>query len=294
SISSAIKFWYYHMSGISWSKLTLNELKDLCMSCGLSSVGNKEDLSNRLQAYFGKNKGKATDKSGVGDKEDLDDIIEVLRFDADEKDWNDKRDADLEVDDVHAYLQEVDNRIKDKEIEECDLLDKTWPKVSLSKPHDQHEYDFLVKIGKRLDKAIKGLGTALQIVGSNDKMMEKYKDRIPLFSQSGAASCYYSRNKSDKSYRHKKKRYSSPSSDSERDESHKGKRRYNKSFQSFRDRGAFRFPECKGVFNCFNCGGIGHITSSSLSAGRKSGVSGGKDAVSRSFELLARQNRVIT
>ncbi|CAG8852133.1 28316_t:CDS:1, partial [Racocetra persica] len=42
----------------------------------LSSVGNKEDLSDRLQAYFGKNKGKATDKSRVGDDEDLDDIIE--------------------------------------------------------------------------------------------------------------------------------------------------------------------------------------------------------------------------
>ncbi|CAG8551042.1 7540_t:CDS:2, partial [Racocetra persica] len=226
------------MSGISWSKLTLNELKDLCMSCGLSSVRNKEDLSDRLQAYFGKNKGKATDKSGVEDEEDLDDIIEVPRFDANERDWNDERDADLEVDDVRAYSQEADNRIKDelvgrsrgrekaeqitvdmflsamgkiemkiernfsalyREIEECDLLDETWPKVSLSKPCDQHEYDFLAKIGKRLDKAIKVVPTVikkdlntLQIVGSNDKMIEKYKDRIPLFSQSGAASRYYS------------------------------------------------------------------------------------------------------
>ncbi|CAG8628151.1 5906_t:CDS:2 [Cetraspora pellucida] len=64
----------------------------------------------------------------------------------------------------------------------------------------------------------KGWGTALQIVGSNDKMMEKYKDHIPLFSHSGAASRYFNRNKSSKAYRHKRKRYSSPSSDSERDE----------------------------------------------------------------------------
>ncbi|CAG8628169.1 5907_t:CDS:1 [Cetraspora pellucida] len=102
------------MSGIGWSKLTLNELKDLCMSCSLSSVGNKEDLSDRFQAYFGKNKGKATDKSEVEDDEDLDDIIEVPRIDADERNWDNGRDADLELDDMRAYSQEADNRIKDE------------------------------------------------------------------------------------------------------------------------------------------------------------------------------------
>ncbi|CAG8689557.1 21237_t:CDS:2 [Cetraspora pellucida] len=224
--------------------------------------GNKEDLSDRLQAFFGKNKGKATDKSGVGD-EDLDDIIKVPRIDADERDWDDGGDADLEkaeqitVDMFLSAMGKIEMKMErnfsalHREIEECDLLDEAWPKVSLSKPCDQHEYDFLTKIGKRLDKAIKvvpmankkdfdgirneiearaatlrladnkGWGTALQIVGSNDKMMEKYKDHIPLFSQSGVASCYYSQNKPSKSYRHKRKRYSSPSSDSERNESHK-------------------------------------------------------------------------
>ncbi|CAG8656091.1 15811_t:CDS:2 [Dentiscutata erythropus] len=89
------------------------------------------------------------------------------------------------------------------------------------RPYEQYEYDFLAKIGKYLDKAIrvlpeynrkeivgvheevesravtlrladnKGWGTALQIVGSNDKIMEKYKDRILLFSQVGQSSCSY-------------------------------------------------------------------------------------------------------
>ncbi|CAG8646274.1 10015_t:CDS:2, partial [Dentiscutata heterogama] len=97
-----------------------------------------------------------------------------------------------------------------KKIEEGELLDEAWPKVKLSKARDQHEYDFLTRIGRRLDKAIKVLpgsfgkefvnireeiethavtlrladnkdwSAALQIVSSNDKMMKKYKDRIPL------------------------------------------------------------------------------------------------------------------
>ncbi|CAG8488705.1 26242_t:CDS:2, partial [Racocetra persica] len=196
------------------------------------------------------------------DDEDLDDIIEVPRIDADERDWDNGRDADLEVDDMHAYSQEADNRIKDKlvghsrgrekaeqitvdifllamskiemkmernfsalhrEIEECDLLNKAWPKVSLSKPHDQHEYDFLAKIGKHLDKAIKVVPTA------NKKDFDGVRDEIE------ARTATLSQNKSSKSYRHKRKRYSSPSSDSERDESHKGKRRYDmiEAFNSF-------------------------------------------------------------
>ncbi|CAG8783272.1 5079_t:CDS:2, partial [Cetraspora pellucida] len=167
---------YSYMLGIGWSKLTLNELKDL----------------------------KCYSKSGVRDDEDLDNIIEVLRIDADERNWNNGRDADLKLDDMHKAKQIIVNmfllalgKIEMKmernfsalyrKIEECDLLDEAWPKVSLSKPQDQHEYDFLVKISKRLDKAIKvvpmankkdfdtatlrladnkGWSTALQIVGS--------------------------------------------------------------------------------------------------------------------------------
>src|SRR5260363_37597 len=136
-----------------------------------------------------------------------------------------------------------------REIEEEDLLEEAWPKVELSKPHDQHEYDFLVKIGRRLDKVIRmlpdsvkkevvsvhhevesravilrladdrGWGAALQIVGSNDKMIENYKDRISEIGQAVYYSLPYARGYSSKfhKYQHKSKRASLSSSDSERE-----------------------------------------------------------------------------
>ncbi|RIB18081.1 hypothetical protein C2G38_2086679 [Gigaspora rosea] len=131
-----------------------------------------------------------------------------------------------------------------REIEDGDGLDEAWPKVKFSRARDQYEYEFLTKIGRRLDKAIrmlpdsakkefvgvrdevearavtlrladnKGWSTALQIVGSNDKMMDKYKDRIPLFGQAGQTPRSYSLG-----YKRRARRYqqSPTSSDSERD-----------------------------------------------------------------------------
>ncbi|CAG8573429.1 11577_t:CDS:2 [Gigaspora margarita] len=48
------------------------------------------------------------------------------------------------------------------EIEEGEVLDAAWPKVRLSKPWDQHEYDFLTKIRRCLDRAIRMLSSALR------------------------------------------------------------------------------------------------------------------------------------
>src|SRR6185437_8839867 len=42
----------------SWTKLTLTELKGLCAACGLSVEGTKEELGERLHAYFDKRKDK--------------------------------------------------------------------------------------------------------------------------------------------------------------------------------------------------------------------------------------------
>ncbi|CAG8746018.1 11132_t:CDS:2 [Dentiscutata erythropus] len=194
----------------SWTKLTLTELKDLCAACGLSVEGDKEELEQEPGPR------NADDRTG-----------EVVDVDLDEDGGGEFED------DLNEDSQEADNRIREefaayfrgkekvKEIEDGDGLDEAWPKVKLSRPHDQHEYDFLAKIGRRLDKAIRilpesnrkefvgvreevesravtlrladnrGWGTALQIVESNDKMMEKYKDCIPLFSQAGQSSCLY-------------------------------------------------------------------------------------------------------
>ncbi|CAG8715927.1 6407_t:CDS:1 [Dentiscutata erythropus] len=276
----------HSMHAGSWTKLTLTELKDLCAACSFSVEGNKEELDERLHAYFDKRKDKGLKAQlkgsnrgqEPGPRNAYDRTGEVVDVDLDEDGGGEFED------DLDENSQEVDNRIIEefaacfrgkekvksvpvdvfltalssierkmdrnfsalyKEIEDGDGLDEAWPKVKLSRPRD-HEYDFLAKIGKHLDKAIRvllesnrkeivgvceevesravtlrlaGWGTALQIVGSNDKMMEKYKDHIPLFSQAEQSSCSYEwgyRRKARK-YQHKRKRASPTSSDSERD-----------------------------------------------------------------------------
>ncbi|CAG8588714.1 33285_t:CDS:2 [Gigaspora margarita] len=46
------------MSTVIWIKLTLNELKDLCLFCDLDLQGNMDELGERLNAHFNKRKGK--------------------------------------------------------------------------------------------------------------------------------------------------------------------------------------------------------------------------------------------
>lgn len=188
------------------------------------------------------------------------------------------------------------------EIEEGEVLDAAWPKVRLSKPRDQHEYEFLTKIGRRLDSAIrmlssslrkdfvdirdevearavtlrladkKGWSAALQIVGSNDKMMEKYKDRIPLVGQVDHMSRASNWNYHSKSkYRQpKRKRYSSPSSDSERGDFYKKGKRRDKGSYPFRGKDGYGFSDRWGTITCFNCGRVGHIASCCPSSSSKS------------------------
>ncbi|RIB20404.1 hypothetical protein C2G38_1195966 [Gigaspora rosea] len=331
------------MSVVSWTKLTLSELKDLCVACNLSDKGSKEELSERLHAYFEKRKGKQPstpsgktvgETDGGNEKPKVD--IGVDNGDDFDVEWF----VDLEGDDIDAESQEADGKVRDEfasrfpgkgkvesvpvdiflsalgnlekkldrsfsalhnEIEEGEVLDAAWPKVRLSKPRDQHEYDFLTKIGRRLDRAIrmlssslrkdfvdirdevearvvtlrladnKGWSAALQIVGSNDKMMEKYKDRIPLAGQAETmfrTSNWGYRSRSKYSQQ-KRKRYSSPSSDSERGEFYKkGKKRDKRSY-SFRGKESFNFAERRGAITCFNCGGVGHIASGCPSSGSK-------------------------
>ncbi|RIB23022.1 hypothetical protein C2G38_915836 [Gigaspora rosea] len=227
----------------SWSKLTLMELKDLCAACGLSVEGNKEELGERLHAYFDKrkdigpevrrSKGQEQGSTDTGDKTgeavdvDLDadgggDFEDKLDEDSQEADNGIREEfatrfrgkekvSSVPVDVFLTALSSIKRKMDKsflalyKEIEEGDLLEEAWPKVKLSKPRDQYEYDFLAKIGRRLDKVIRmlpdsvkkeavsvrnevesravtlrladdrGWGAALQIVGSSDKMMESTK-----------------------------------------------------------------------------------------------------------------------
>ncbi|CAG8684191.1 5925_t:CDS:2, partial [Cetraspora pellucida] len=246
------------MSFVSWTKLTVKELQDLCLTCGLSTGGNKEELGERLQRYFEKKKGKLPEIPQENNAE-LRELSEGRINEIGQRVFADDRIVDLEGDDLEVLSQEADCRVGKelaarlqekeridsfpvdiflsalgniekkmdrnfsvlhKEIEEGDLLDKAWPGIKLSKPRDQHEYDFLAKVGKRLDKAIKvlpvstrkefigireeiearavilrladnkGWKAALQIVGNGDKMMKKYKDRIPVFSKPWSESTF--------------------------------------------------------------------------------------------------------
>ncbi|CAG8773129.1 13165_t:CDS:2, partial [Dentiscutata erythropus] len=199
------------MSVVSWTKLTLNELKDLCTSCGLSTGGNKEELSERLHVFFEKRMGKLPNTS-LGRSND------VMRNERDGGIITEERDTDLAGDDLDATSQEADNAFRDvlaahfqkkekiefvlvdiflsalgsiekkmdksfsalhQEIEEGDLLDEKWPKVSLKEfagvRDDVETRAVMLRLANN-----RGWSAALQIVGNNDKMMEKYKERIPL------------------------------------------------------------------------------------------------------------------
>ncbi|CAG8589200.1 17672_t:CDS:2, partial [Cetraspora pellucida] len=285
------------MSFVSWTKLTVKELQDLCETCGFSTGGNKEELSDRLQGYFEKRKGKLPEKLQENEvktrefpEEDMDGFNgrtfannPVIDLEGDYlKDGS--QEADCSVRDEFAARSQEKDRVEpfsvdifmfalskmekkidknfsalQREMEEGELLDEAWPSIKLSKPHNQHEYDFLAKIGKCLDRAIKvlqvsarkefigireeiethavtlrladnkGWRTALQIVGSSDRMMEKYKDHILIFSNSWLDSCFSRWKYSDKARnnQHKRKRskdrQSPSSSDSEGDELYRRK-----------------------------------------------------------------------
>ncbi|CAG8685638.1 15633_t:CDS:1, partial [Dentiscutata erythropus] len=46
------------LSSITWTKLFLGELQDLCIVCSLATNKNKEKLNTNLKAYFEKRKEK--------------------------------------------------------------------------------------------------------------------------------------------------------------------------------------------------------------------------------------------
>ncbi|CAG8520863.1 34490_t:CDS:2 [Racocetra persica] len=165
------------MSFVSWNKLTLAELKELCLTCGLTSGGNKEELGERLHAYFEKRKGKQPDSEFVAgemshdpyiDTEGADDNIRdtlAARFQGQEQGCHPEvMPADMFLSALRNLENKMDKNFSalHKEIEESDLLSEAWPAVKLAKARDQHEYDFLSKMGRRLDKAIKLLPSNLK------------------------------------------------------------------------------------------------------------------------------------
>ncbi|CAG8669574.1 12415_t:CDS:2 [Dentiscutata heterogama] len=168
----------------SWTKLILMELKDLYAACGLSVEGNKKELGERLHAYFDKRKDndpKAQSKeSSKGQKQGLiitrDRMGEVVDMDSD--DDGKEKVSSVPVDVFLTALSSIERKIDKsfsalyREIEEEDSLEEAWPKVKLSKLHDQYEYDFLAKIGRHLDKVIRMLPDSVkkEVVSMHDEV----------------------------------------------------------------------------------------------------------------------------
>ncbi|CAG8814622.1 3495_t:CDS:2 [Dentiscutata erythropus] len=159
----------------SWTKLTLTELKDLCAACGLSIEGNKEELGERLHAYFDKRKDKGPEVQLKGSNREQEpgprNAYDRTREEVDNRIREEfatcfrgkEKVKSVPVDVFLTALSNIERKMDRnfsalyREIEDEDRLDEAWPKVKLSRPRDQHEYDFLAKIGKHLDKAIRVL-----------------------------------------------------------------------------------------------------------------------------------------
>ncbi|CAG8669692.1 6298_t:CDS:2 [Cetraspora pellucida] len=247
-------------STVSWTKLTLNKLKDLCIACGLSSKRNKEKVGERLYRYFEKKTGKLPEfpaqttpsAEGVFDLEnvcaDLDyqKVNDKMREEFVTHFYRKKEIDSVPVDIFLAVLGNIEKKMDKsfsalhREIEEINkCLDRVIraPSGSLKKEFTsiRKEIESHAVMLRLADN--KRWNTALQIVGNNDKIMEKYKDQIPL---------------------HKKKRHSPSSSDSKRGD-HEKYRRKSKKSSIFRGRINYSTSDYQRTLTCFNCGGFGHI-----------------------------------
>ncbi|CAG8469969.1 14020_t:CDS:2 [Dentiscutata erythropus] len=243
-------------SSITWTKLSLGELRDLCIVCGLATNGNKEELSANLKAYFEKRKEKLPamlfrDEVGVDnpdnncDQGHFKDNANALPHNS-VKSNNDSnlgtsdsflsalRKIEKKMDQNFVLLQ--DQQIR--ETEEESFLDEAWPRA-----------------------------TALQIVGCNNKMIGKYKDRILAVSASPfyKAGSWNSKRKSsfykdDKKGSSSKYYYASISSfESEQGEAYWQNKKRKKSypFHAGKDKKPTGYSK---AFTCYNCGGIGHFS----------------------------------
>ncbi|CAG8716903.1 5101_t:CDS:1 [Dentiscutata erythropus] len=123
----------------------------------------------------------------------------------------------------------------------------------------------------------RGWATVLQIVSCNNKIMKKYKDHIPAIL---ALPFYKAENwnskRKDSFYKDDKKGSSSKyyyastsSSESEQGEAYWQNKKRKKSylFHAGKDKKLSGYLK---AFTCYNCGGIGHISTNCLSPNAKS------------------------
>ncbi|RIB06004.1 hypothetical protein C2G38_2218134 [Gigaspora rosea] len=122
------------MSAVIWTKLTLNELKDLCLSCGLDLVGNQ---------YIGGENDPAEEEAHENEEEPYETTGAEVKSSGRKSNIKKGKQASKKLD---AVLVE--------ETEQKSLLNKAWAQVKLKASCNQHEYDFLIGVRKRFDKAI--------------------------------------------------------------------------------------------------------------------------------------------
>ncbi|CAG8633324.1 19805_t:CDS:2, partial [Cetraspora pellucida] len=222
----------------SWTKLTLTELKDLCAACGFSVEGNKEELVERLHTYFDKRKDKGPEEEEIVDVDSDDDGGGENELDEDSQEADNRirekfathfqgkeKVSSVPVDVFLTALSSIERKMDKsfsalyREIEEGNLLEEAWPKV-IRTLLDSVKKEVVSMHDEVKSRAVtlrladdRGWGAALQIVGSRDKMMEKYKDRIPVIGQAVYHSHPYARSYNSKfrKYQYKRKR-ASPSS----------------------------------------------------------------------------------
>ncbi|CAG8646259.1 10014_t:CDS:1 [Dentiscutata heterogama] len=105
------------MPSVGWTKLTLSELKDLCITCSLSSEGNKEELGERLHGYFKKRKEKLPEVSSsqVGkDPKYNNGIPRDQAKKGDGRGFDANAFIDLDGNDIDSMSQEADKRLREE------------------------------------------------------------------------------------------------------------------------------------------------------------------------------------
>ncbi|CAG8520549.1 1263_t:CDS:2 [Cetraspora pellucida] len=247
---------------VSWTNLMVKELQDLCITCRLFTGSNKEELGERLQGYFEKKKEKLSETHQKKNSVELEESPERRIDELNSEVFADDRVINLEGDVLEIGFQKADYRIGeefaahfqskeriDAKMEEEELLEESWPGVKLLKPCDQHEYDFLAKVDKWLDRVI-------LILSVFDKK-EFTGIREEIETHAVMLRSKYNQNKQKRSKDH----LSATSSDSKEDDLYKKTRKKERMINFFLNKGEYSWAGCQGLVKCFNCEGISHITS---------------------------------
>ncbi|CAG8520704.1 2945_t:CDS:2, partial [Cetraspora pellucida] len=240
-------------------KLTLNDLRDLCQSCGLDTHGNKEELGDRLSTLFCE-RNNVSPAPGYNNLNENDGVLEitedsgpafsdpgVMRCDSGKTlDMSDiGSETELPPGNGPKLGESVGNNTGFPSSFKGKGKTRDVTKNENPVPQDSNEF---CSIREEIEsRAVmlrlandKGWKVALQVVGCNDKMMQKYKDQIGTATRMWVSQTNLWRYTKRSNKKTKRKYTDSSSSESE-------------------DRG-FKSQSSSDLVTCYNCGGVGHIS----------------------------------